>query len=53
LTLDLTLQLRLTLAELTRAVIDMEDTRDALTKSIADINERAESIRTEIARLKL
>ena len=50
--LDLTLQLRLTLAELTRAVIDLEDTRDGLTKAIADLNERAESIRNEIKRLK-
>ena len=46
------MHLRVTLAEVTRAVIDLEDTRDGLTKAIADLNERAESIRNEIKRLK-
>ena len=49
--LDPVLILRLTLGELTRTIIDLEDTRDSATKSIADIQERMESIRIEIRRI--
>ena len=49
--MDLRLQMRLTLAEITRSIVDLEDTRDGLTKSIADLQERVESIRAEIRRL--
>ena len=50
--IDPVLALRLTLGEMTRAIIDLEDVRDNATKSIADIQERMESIRREIKCIK-
>ena len=47
-TVDPTLILRLTLGECTRTILDLEDVRDNAIKSIADIQERMESIRREI-----
>ena len=50
--IDPVLALRLTLGEMTRAIIDLEDVRDNAIKSIADIQERMESIRREVKRIK-
>ena len=44
------MHLRLTLAELTRTIIDLEDARDQLSERIAAIQERMESLRVEIKR---
>jgi len=49
--MDPTLMLKLTLGEMTRAIIDLEDLRDNAIKSISDIQERMESIRYEIKRI--
>ena len=49
---DPTLILRLTLGECARTIIDLEDVRDNAIKSIADIQERMESIRREVKRIK-
>jgi hypothetical protein len=40
--------LKLTLAEITRLVIDLEDARDGISERIAAIQERINSIRAEI-----
>lgn len=48
---DPILALRLTLGELTRTIVDLEDARDNLTERIEAIQERIESIRAEIKRL--
>ena len=45
---DPVLALRLTLGELTRTIVDLEDARDNLTERIEAIQERIESIRAEI-----
>lgn len=45
-----TMHLKLTLAELTRTIIDLEDARDGINERIAAIQERIESIRAEIKR---
>ena len=47
---DPVLALRLTLGELTRTIVDLEDARDNLTERIEAIQERIESIRAEIKR---
>ena len=44
------MHLKLTLAELTRTIIDLEDARDGINDRIAAIQERMESIRVEIKR---
>jgi hypothetical protein len=51
-TVDPTLILRLMLGECTRTIIDLEDVRDNVIKSIADVQERMESIRREVKRIK-
>ena len=45
---DSVLALRLTLGELTRTIIDLEDARDNLTERIAAIQERIVSIRAAL-----
>ena len=44
------MHLKLTLAALTRTIIDLEDARDGINDRIAAIQERMESIRVEIKR---
>ena len=45
---DPVLALRLTLGELTRTIVDLEDTRDNLTERIEAIQERIISIRAAL-----
>ena len=45
---DPVLALRLTLGELTRTIVDLEDTRDNLTERIDAIQERIISIRAAL-----
>lgn len=46
--MPINMALRSTLAELTATVIALEETRDGLTDRIASIQERIDSIRTEL-----
>jgi hypothetical protein len=49
--IDPTLMLGLALGECARTIVDLLDVRDNAIKSIADIQERMESIQLEIKRI--
>ena len=49
--MDPILSLRLTLGELTRTIVDLEDARDSISERIQAIQERIEATRAEIKRI--